>query len=295
MPHLRCPPEKIVAVVPTDAPGLPHAVHGRPTAIPELIAGHVLDFLTHEVRHGPAARPGCCRFSPAWATSPTPYSAGLDGGPFAPLTAYTEVVQDGMLQMLRSGTLTVASATAFSLSEDGLADLRANIAAYRDKIILRPQEISNSNEVIRRLGVIAINTMIEGAYLFGNVNSTHVMGRNMMNGIGGSGDFTRNAYLSNLRLPLHGQKRRHQAPLFRWSATRTIASIRCAGLRYRVRRGGPARPLAGRTRPAYHRRLRASGLPAPRCTTTSTAPPPPGPAGTLPTCWARHCHGMCGT
>jgi acetyl-CoA hydrolase len=37
--------------------------------------------------------------------------------------------------------------------------------------------------------------MLEGD-LFGNVNSTHVMGCNMMNGIGGSGDFTRNAYLS---------------------------------------------------------------------------------------------------
>ena len=55
--------------------------------------------------------------------------AELDGGPFPPLTAYTEVVQDGMLQLLRSGTMTVASATAFSLSEDGLAELRAGIAA----------------------------------------------------------------------------------------------------------------------------------------------------------------------
>jgi acetyl-CoA hydrolase len=73
--------------------------------------------------------------------------------------------------------------------------LYGNPDFFRPRIILRPQEISNSNEVIRRLGVIAINTMLEGD-LFGDVNSTHVMGRNMMNGIGGSGDFTRNAYLS---------------------------------------------------------------------------------------------------
>ena len=62
---------------------------------------------------------------------------------FRSLTAYSEVVQDGMLRLLLSGTMTMASATAFSLSEDGIADLRANIAAYRDRIILRPQEISN--------------------------------------------------------------------------------------------------------------------------------------------------------
>ncbi|PNA58504.1 propionyl-CoA--succinate CoA transferase, partial [Pseudomonas sp. MPR-LB3] len=50
-------------------------------------------------------------------------------------------------------------------------------------------------EVIRRLGVIGANGMIE-ADIYGNVNSTHVMGSRMMNGIGGSGDFTRNAYIS---------------------------------------------------------------------------------------------------
>ena len=61
--------------------------------------------------------------------------------------------------------------------------------------MLRPQEISNHPEVIRRLGLIAINTALE-ADIYGNVNSTHVLGTHMMNGIGGSGDFARNAYLS---------------------------------------------------------------------------------------------------
>lgn len=32
--------------------------------------------------------------------------------------------------------------------------------------------------------------------LLGNVNSTHVAGAQLVNGIGGSGDFTRNAYIS---------------------------------------------------------------------------------------------------
>ena len=54
--------------------------------------------------------------------------------------------------------------------------------------------------MIRRLGIISINTAIE-VDIFGNVNSTHVMGRQMMNGIGGSGDFTRNAYLSIFTCP----------------------------------------------------------------------------------------------
>jgi succinyl-CoA:acetate CoA-transferase len=105
-----------------------------------------------------------------------------------------------MLAMLASGTLQTASATAFSLSEVGVAELRANIADYRDRIVLRPQEISNHPEVIRRLGCIAMNGLIE-ADIYGNVNSTHVMGSSMQNGIGGSGDFTRNAYISMFLSP----------------------------------------------------------------------------------------------
>ena len=65
---------------------------------------------------------------------------------------------------------------------------------------MRPSEISNNPEVIRRLGVISINTAIE-ADIYGNVNSTHISGTKMMNGIGGSGDFTRNAYISIFTCP----------------------------------------------------------------------------------------------
>ena len=71
---------------------------------------------------------------------------------------------------------------------------------FKDKILLRPQEISNNPEVARRLGLIAINTALE-ADIFGNINSTHVSGTRMMNGIGGSGDFTRSAMLSIFTTP----------------------------------------------------------------------------------------------
>ena len=60
-------------------------------------------------------------------------------------------------------------------------------------------------EIIRRLGVIAMNGMIE-ADIYGNVNSTHVMGSRIQNGIGGSGDFARNGYLSIFMAPSTAQK-----------------------------------------------------------------------------------------
>ena len=197
-PYLHCPPEKIIAVVPTHDPD--YSPPSRPAdGDSQLIAGHVLDFLTHEVRRGrlPATLPP---LQSGVGNITNAVLAGLDGGEFPPLTAYTEVIQDSMLRLLRSGAMTIASATGFSLSQDGIAELHAGIGGYRRQIILRPQEISNHPEVIRRLGCLAMNGMIE-ADIYGNVNSTHIMGSSMQNGIGGSGDFARNAYIAMFLSP----------------------------------------------------------------------------------------------
>jgi succinyl-CoA:acetate CoA-transferase len=91
--------------------------------------------------------------------------------------------------------MTAASATAISLSSEAQKEFNDHIAFYRDRIVLRPQDISNHPELVRRLGVIAMNAMIE-ADIYGNINSTHILGTGMMNGIGGSGDYARNGYLS---------------------------------------------------------------------------------------------------
>jgi succinyl-CoA:acetate CoA-transferase len=198
VPYLQCPPEKIVAIVPTHAPDRNSAF--KPIdSDSQLIASNVLEFLTHEVKQGRLPNT-LLPLQSGVGNIANAVLNGLDAGPFRPLTAYTEVIQDGMLQLLRSGTLSMVSATAFSLSDEGLEDLLANIADYRDRIILRPQEISNHPEVIRRLGCLAMNGMIE-ADIYGNVNSTHVMGSSIQNGIGGSGDFARNAYVAMFLTP----------------------------------------------------------------------------------------------
>jgi len=125
---------------------------------------------------------------------------GLREGGFAQLTAYTEVIQDAMLRLIRDGLITTASATALSLSPAGVADFVARIEHYRQRIVLRPQEISNHAELIRRLGCLALNGMVE-ADIYGNVNSTHVAGTRIINGIGGSGDFARNSSIACFMTP----------------------------------------------------------------------------------------------
>src|SRR5690606_22408641 len=84
---------------------------------------------------------------------------------------------------------------SMTLTDDCAARVMNNFDRYKDKIVLRPQELSNNPELIRRLGIIAINTALEFD-IYGNVNSTHVTGTKMMNGIGGSGDFTRHAHIA---------------------------------------------------------------------------------------------------
>ena len=197
--HLEVDPAKVVAVVPTEQRDSASALT-QPDAVSRAIAGHVLEFFAHEVTHGrlPAGR--LLPLQAGIGNVANAVLAGLAAGPYSELTCFSEVIQDSMLQLIREGTVAHASATALALSADGLAELERNFDLYRRHVTLRPQEISNHPELVRRLGIIAMNGMLE-ADIYGNVNSTHVGGTRIMNGIGGSGDFTRNGYVSMFLSP----------------------------------------------------------------------------------------------
>ena len=197
-PYLRCDPAKVIAVVETNAPDR-NSKFAAPDANSQAIASHIIDFLQHEVAKGRLPKE-LLPLQSGVGNIANAVLAGLNSGPFDHLSAYTEVLQDGMLDMLKSGKLDMASCTALSLSPDAAAYFNQHIEQFKDRIVIRPQEISNHPEIIRRLGLIAMNAMIE-CDIYGNVNSTHLMGSAIMNGIGGSGDFARNAYLSIFMTP----------------------------------------------------------------------------------------------
>ena len=192
-PYLRCPLDKIIAVVETNETDRVNKFT-EPDETSKRIAKHILDFFGKEVAEGRLPK-NLLPLQSGVGNIANAVMAGLNEGEFENLKSYTEVIQDGMLGMIKSGKLVSASATSLSLSPDGLKELNDNIDFYRERIILRTQEISNHPEIVRRLGIIAINGMIE-ADIYGNVNSTHIMGSSIMNGIGGSGDFARNGYMS---------------------------------------------------------------------------------------------------
>lgn len=198
-PYAMVDPKKIVGIVETNEADR-IAPFADSNDVSRQIGRHVAEFLVGEVRAGriPA------EFLPMQAGVGNVANAVMEAicehPDIPPFQMYTEVFQDALVPMMERGSLTGASTCALTLSTSAMEHLFDNMDFFAPRIVLRPQEISNNPEVVRRIGIICINTVLEFD-IYGNANSTHVFGTQLMNGIGGSGDFTRNAYLSILVTP----------------------------------------------------------------------------------------------
>ncbi|KXG43209.1 acetyl-CoA hydrolase/transferase family protein [Tepidibacillus infernus] len=192
-PYIKVDPEKVVAIVITDQMDVPSNILPADEET-KIMANHIIEFLKEEVNQGRIPN----SLMPLQSGVGTIANAVLEGlvhSPFEDLIVASEVLQDAVFELFKAGKVKFAAATSVTLSPSWTKELFENFDQYRDKLVFRPQEISNHPELIRRMGLIAINTALE-ADIYGNVNSTHVAGTHMMNGIGGSGDFARNAGLS---------------------------------------------------------------------------------------------------
>lgn len=198
-PFVKVDPKKIVGIVETNRE--PDGSKFAPLDDVTLAIGrNVSDFLVGEMKAGRLPK----SFLPLQSGVGNVANAVLgcmgENEAIPPFTVYTEVIQDAVIKLMDQGRVTFASGCSLSVSHEALREIYARLDFFKDKLLLRPQEISNNPEVVRRLGVITINTALE-ADIFGNVNSTHVLGTKMMNGIGGSGDFTRSGYVSIFTTP----------------------------------------------------------------------------------------------
>lgn len=190
---IKVDPEKVIAIVYTDIADQP-AVISEPDVKTTAISNHLLNFFENEVKKGKLTY-SLLPLQAGIGKVANSVLMGFKNSKFKNLTMYSEVLQDSTFELFDSGNLDFASGSSITVSEECYHRLLNNFDDYKDKLLLRPQNISNSPEVVRRLGIIGINTAIEFD-IYGNVNSTHISGSKMMNGIGGSGDFARNAYLS---------------------------------------------------------------------------------------------------
>ena len=190
---IQIDPAKIVGIVFNDTADSPSTVT-LPDDETQGIANHLIAFFEKEVAEGRLPQ----NLGPLQAGIGAIANAvltGLKDSNFEDLVMYSEVLQDCTFELIDAGKMKFASGSSITLSAKCGEKVFGNIEAYKDKLVLRPQEISNHPELVRSLGIIGINTALEFD-IYGNVNSTHVCGTKMMNGIGGSGDFARNAHLA---------------------------------------------------------------------------------------------------
>lgn len=203
-PYVRVNPERIKGIVLTNK-----FDSSKPFKSPDQtsfkIANNILDFILHEVEHGRIPKK-LLPFQSGVGNVANAVLACIAGDKrFNQIEMYTEVIQDSIFDLIDAQKLRFASTTALTFSDEGQKRFFSQLTDLKSKFVLRPMEISNNPEVIRRMGLITMNTALE-ADIYGNVNSTHVLGSSMMNGIGGSGDFTRNAYISIFMAPSTAKK-----------------------------------------------------------------------------------------
>lgn len=190
---IAVPAEKIAAIVINTLPDTSFHMD-EPDHETLAIAQHLIQFFEQEVAAGHLPE-NLGPLQSGVGSVANAVFAGFEHSNFHDLQMYSEVLQDCTFKLIDSGKMTFASGCSMTLSDERFAHVMKNFDQYKDKIMLRPQELSNNPEIIRRLGIIAINTALE-VDIYGNVNSTHVSGTRMMNGIGGSGDFTRHAHIA---------------------------------------------------------------------------------------------------
>jgi acyl-CoA hydrolase len=199
LPYVEIDKSKVLGIIESDKPDYP--VSFKPTTeIDRRIAKNVIEFLMY------------CHKTFNWGDRLPPIQSGVGNvanaivgelyeSPFKKIRFWTEVFQDGMMKYVEDDDkFESASSTALSFSEDARQEFMRLFARCREKVVLRPMWLSNHAELITRLFVIAMNTPIE-VDIYGHVNSTHIDGSRVVNGLGGSGDFFRHAYLSIVHTP----------------------------------------------------------------------------------------------
>lgn len=198
-PYACVDPGKIIGIVKANQADEVKAF-AAPDETSNQIAGHVVEFLVRELKLQSHSQ----RLYPFQAGVGNIGNAVIkalgSSAAIPPFYMYTEVMQDAMVDLMAQKKLLGASACSLTISSEKLRQITGNMDFYGSHIVLRPQEFSNHPGIIRRLGVVAMNTAIE-VDIYGNANSSHVYGTDIVNGIGGSGEFTRNAYLSMLMTP----------------------------------------------------------------------------------------------
>lgn len=126
---------------------------------------------------------------------------------FRDITFFCGGVQEANVALLAQGKARCISCGSVELTSHVLELMNVCPEAMKEGIIIRNGSITNNAEVISRLAPITLTSGIE-MDIYGNVNSSHVLGNRIINGLGGGANFAQNAGLSMLMLVSEGKEGR---------------------------------------------------------------------------------------
>ena len=195
--HVPCPPEKIAAIFFTDLP--PDMASYRPVDdVYKAIGDNIVEVLNSEIAAGRLEKN--FTFQSGVGGVANAVLTDLIQSGFKDLRMYSELMTDIAIKSMVDGTISEATTTGISVTGDTFETFINNLDYYKKHLVIRPVDMTNNGELIRRMGVVSMNTIVEGD-IYGNVNSSHAMGSHIINGVGGSNDFARHSKLAIFQTP----------------------------------------------------------------------------------------------
>ena len=122
---------------------------------------------------------------------------------FSDISFFGGVAQEANIKLAASGKAKAVSCGSVKMSSEVKRLIEEN-EDVRRRVVIRNGEITNNSEVIARLAPITLTSGIE-MDIYGNVNSSHISGSKIVNGLGGGANFAANAGLSVMMIVSTGK------------------------------------------------------------------------------------------
>lgn len=197
VPYIKIDTEKVAGIVMTNLPDT-DLNYPEVTDLFDKLSSNVIKVLRNEIASG--GIPEQFTFQSGMGVVANLVLVGLVGQGFKGLKMYTEVVSDQALFAVREGIISEVTSTTLDITPIGFEDLYRNLDFFKQHLVLRPLNVTNGVSQIIAEDLVSMNTAWE-ADIYGNVNSSHAMGVQLINGLGGSNDFARNAKLTIFTTP----------------------------------------------------------------------------------------------
>jgi len=197
VPYIKIDTSKVAGIVITDIPDT-DLYYPDIAPIYSEIAGRIVELLDKEIAEG--RLPEKFTFQSGMGVVANCVMLGLMNKGYKGLKMYTEVMSDQALYAIKEGIIAEATTTTLDITPLFFDDVFNNLEFYKERIVMRPLDMTNGATQILANELVSMNTAWE-ADIYGNVNSSHAMGTHMINGLGGSNDFSRNSKLSIFSTP----------------------------------------------------------------------------------------------